>query len=97
SMYAPPGLFRYVHGEGWEDLGNPGGRVVSLTVHDGAILGSGYDLGYSGVYRYDDGTWSDWGTPPETTQTYSFMQHEGRLYVGTWPTGKVFRNGGDSQ
>jgi hypothetical protein len=27
----------------------------------------------------------------DNTQTYSFAQYEGRLYVGTWPSGRVYR------
>ncbi len=48
------------------------------------------DLHYSGVYRFDDPGWTDCGTPRVTTQTYSFMQHQGELFVGTWPIGNVF-------
>ena len=96
SLYAPAGLFRMEAPGAWEACGNPGGRTVALTVHDGAILGSGYDVDWGGVYRYgQDKQWTSWGVPPETTQTYSFMTHYGKLYVGTWPAGKVFRHAGD--
>jgi len=90
SLYAPAGLFRYDGGTTWTDLGNPGGRVEALGVHNGHLYGTGFDLGYSGVYRYDNPGWTDCGTPRETTQTYSFMQHQGELFVGTWPIGNVF-------
>lgn len=97
SLYAPPGLFRYSPGKGWIDLGNPGARVVALGIHDGAIYGSGYDIDYGGVYRFDseESTWTDCGTSADTTQTYSFATHRGRLFVGTWPSGRVYRYGGE--
>lgn len=90
SLYAPAGLFRYDGGTTWTDLGNPGGRVEALGVHNGHLYGTGFDLGFSGVYRFDNPGWTDCGTPRETTQTYSFMQHQGELFVGTWPIGNVF-------
>jgi len=90
SLYAPAGLFRYNGGTDWTDLGNPGGRVEALGVHNGHLYGTGFDMGFSGVYRYDNPGWTDCGTPRDTTQTYSFMQHNGELFVGTWPIGNVF-------
>jgi hypothetical protein len=90
SLYAPAGLFRYEGGMTWTDLGNPGGRVEALGVHDGHLYGTGFDEDFSGVSRFDNPGWTYCGAPPETTQTYSFMQHAGELYVGSWPSGKVF-------
>lgn len=93
SLYAPAGLFRYDGGTTWTDVGNPGGRVEALGVHNGQLLGAGFDLNYGGVYRFDDPGWTDMGTPPDTTQCYGFMQYEGNLFVASWPTGKVFELG----
>ncbi|GMV99126.1 MAG: hypothetical protein AMXMBFR84_02650 [Candidatus Hydrogenedentota bacterium] len=90
SLYAPAGLFRYEGGATWTDVGNPGGRVEALGVHNGQLLGTGFDEHFAGVYRFDDPGWTDFGAPPETTQTYSFMQYRGELFVGSWPSGKVF-------
>ncbi len=90
SLYAPAGLFRYDGGTTWTDVGNPGGRVEALGVHNGQLLGAGFDLDYGGAYRFDDPGWTDMGTPPNTTQCYGFMQYEGELFVASWPTGKVF-------
>ncbi|MBI2431792.1 MAG: LamG domain-containing protein [Candidatus Hydrogenedentes bacterium] len=96
SLYAPAGLWRMKWGGGWDNMGNPGGRIVALTVRDGAIYGSGYDENWGGVYRWDpEAKWADCGTPPGTTQTYSFATHYGNMYVGTWPSGKVFRYDGN--
>jgi hypothetical protein len=91
SMYAPPALFRYEGGKTWTDCGNPGGRVESLGVYRGHLYGSGWDAERGGVYRYDgERRWTDCGTPPGNTQTYSFAVHGGLLFVGTWPSGRVF-------
>jgi len=110
SIVAPPGLYRYEGGTTWTDCGNPGGglpsqanaasrpggRVESLAVYDGHLYGSGWDQAFAGVYRFNgSGTaWTDCGTPPGVTQTYSFAILGGRMYVGTWPGGRVFRYGG---
>jgi hypothetical protein len=90
SLYAPAGLYRFDGGTTWINLGNPGGRVEALGVHNGRVLGTGFDQDFAGVYGYDNPGWTDFGAPPETTQTYSFMQHQGELFVGSWPSGKVF-------
>ena len=95
SMYAPAGLFRYDDHQKWTECGAPNGRIEALAVHDGHLYGSGWDEARPGVYRYEGGVkWSDCGAPPNTTQTYSFAQHQGRMYIGTWPSGKVYRYGG---
>jgi hypothetical protein len=53
------------------------------------------------VYRYDGKAWTDCGqvgTPDDkNTQTYSFAVYFGKLYVGTWPSGKVYRYDGDEK
>ncbi len=90
SLYAPAGLFRYDGGTTWTDLGNPGGRVEALGVYNGHLYGTGFDEFFSGVSRFDDPGWTYCEAPPDTTQTYSFMQHGGELFVGSWPSGKVF-------
>lgn len=90
SLYAPMGFFRYDGGETWTDLGTAGGRVEALGVHNGALYGTGFDQDYAGVSRFNGGSWTYLGAPPETTQTYSFIQYRGALHVGSWPSGKVF-------
>lgn len=90
SLYAPAGLFRYEGGTAWTDLGHPGGRIEALGVHDGHLYGTGFDEEFAGVSRFDDPGWTYLGAPPDTTQTYSFMQYQGELMVGSWPSGKVF-------
>jgi hypothetical protein len=51
------------------------------------------------VYRYDGRGWTDCGQlgGPDNTQTYSFAVHQGRLCVGTWRSGRVFRYVADDQ
>jgi concanavalin A-like lectin/glucanase superfamily protein len=95
SMYSP-GLHRWDGATGWEDCGHPGGRVGAMTAFNGYLYAGGYDADYGGVHRFDGESWFNCGGPPDTTQTYSFMQYGGDLYVGTWPTGSVFRYGGDT-
>ncbi|MFO0880597.1 MAG: LamG-like jellyroll fold domain-containing protein [Gemmataceae bacterium] len=90
SLYRPAGFFRYEGGQRWSDCGTPGGkRVVALAVFRDHLYASSYDGGH--VYRYDGKTWTDLGRLGENTQTYSFVVYGGRLLVGTWPSGRVYR------
>jgi hypothetical protein len=94
SLYRPAGFFRYEGERSWQSCGTPGGkRVEALCVFNAHLFASGYDEGH--VYRYDGSSWTDCGPLGENTQTYSFAIHEGGLYAGTWPSGKVFRYAGD--
>lgn len=100
SLYRPAGFFRFDGPSGWCRLPVPQGidpgssastprRVEALMVHDGFIYASSYDGGH--VYRFDGRDWTDCGQLGDNTQTYSFAQYEGRLYTGTWPSGRVYR------
>lgn len=106
SLYRPAGFFRFEADtadsspERWTKLPVPRGpdpvsgnqvekRVESLTVFNKYLYASSYDGGR--VYRFDGTQWTDCGLLGDNTQTYSFVQYMGRLYVGTWPSGKVFR------
>lgn len=106
SLYRPAGFFRYEpesSGSGigqWTSLPVPTGldpttsnavekRVEALTVFDKYLYASSYDGGH--VYRFDGTQWTDCGLLGDNTQTYSFAQYQGKLHVGTWPSGKVFR------
>lgn len=96
SMYDPPGVYRYEGGTTWKSCGHSGGRIAAMTVHRGNLYGSGYDVEFPGVYRYAGGEeWENCGAPPGVTQSYSFAQHFGEMYLGTWPGGRVFRYDGD--
>ena len=90
SLYRPAGFFRYEADGRWTALDVPDGkRVESLGVYNGYLWATSYDGGR--VYRYDGNSWRDFGQLGDNTQTYSFAIHHGRLCVGTWPSGKVFR------
>jgi len=106
SLYRPAGFFRYEpaspeSGTGeWTSLPVPIGldptsdsmvekRVEALTVYDKYLYASSYDGGH--VYRFDGTAWTDCGQLGGNTQTYSFAQYQGKLHVGTWPSGKVYR------
>jgi hypothetical protein len=98
SLYRPAGFFRYDGEQKWTSLATPGGkRVEAMCVHNGQLFASGYDEAH--VYRFDGQQWTDCGQVGDSTntQTYSFALHHGRIYVGTWRTGKVFRYDGDNQ
>jgi hypothetical protein len=46
------------------------------------------------VYRYDDqnDAWTGCGQIGEETQMYCFSVHRGAIYVGTWPSCKMYRS-----
>lgn len=106
SLYRPAGFFRYEPESSecgtaqWEALPVPMGldstakvmvekRVEALTVFEKYLYASSYDGGH--VYRFDGNGWTDCGLVGDNTQTYSFAQYQGKLHVGTWPSGKVYR------
>jgi len=96
SMYAPAGFFRYDGGNTWTDCGVPDGkRVEQLSVYNGDLFATSYDGGL--VFRFDGGKWTHCGQLGDNTQTYAFAINEGRLHVGTWPSGKVFRYVADNE
>ena len=52
-------------------------------------------VGTDGAFRLEsDGTWAGCGNQAQETQIYSIGIHSGQMYVGTWPSGKVFRYDG---
>lgn len=103
SLYRPAGFFRFEpgadnkqlaaanHRGNWIRLPLPEGgkRVESLGVFGSSLFATSYDNGH--VYRFDGNSWSDTGAVGDNTQTYGFAQHDGELYVSTWPSGRVFR------
>ena len=96
SMYKPAGFFRYQADGKWASLSVPDAkRVAALGAYNGFLWATSYDGGR--VYRYDGASWKDFGRLGDNTQTYSFAIHRGRLCVGTWPSGKVYRLKDDEQ
>jgi hypothetical protein len=58
----------------------------------GVVVPAREASGGGGIFRYDgDDRWTARGMQPDTTQIYSIETYGGRMYIGTWPTGLVFR------
>jgi hypothetical protein len=91
SFYETAGVYRYEGAREWRFCGNAAGkRINTLTVHDGHLYGTSYDVGQ--IFRYDGGQdWVSVGVLPGATQGYGFATYEGKLHVSTWPRGSVFR------
>jgi hypothetical protein len=92
SLYRPSGFFRYEGGAHWTACATPEKRVEAMGVFDGYLWATSYDGGH--VFRFDGTEWTDCGqlgSSEENTQTYSFAVYQGRLHVGTWRTGRVYR------
>ena len=83
-----------VHGGALYGAGNDHADVdsaIALT-KAGVVVPARSAAGGGGVFRYDGGErWTSRGLQPDTTQLYSIETYGGRLHVGTWPTGLVFR------
>lgn len=83
-----------VHGGALYGAGNDHAHVdsaIALT-RAGVVVPARSASGGGGVFRYDGGErWTSRGLQPDTTQLYSIETYGGRLHVGTWPTGLVFR------
>jgi hypothetical protein len=63
----------------------------------GVVVPARSEAGGGGVFRYEGGDrWTGRGLQPDTTQLYSIETYGGRMHIGTWPTGLVFR-GEDSE
>lgn len=98
SLYKPAGFFRYEGERRWTTCPVPNGkRVEAMCEYDDQLFASSYDEGH--VFRYNGQAWKDCGQVggSENTQTYSFAVHYGRLYVGTWRSGKVYRYSSDDR
>ena len=83
-----------VHGGALYGAGNDHVHVdsaIALT-RAGIVVPARSATGGGGVFRYDGGDrWTSRGLQPDTTQLYSIETFAGRMHVGTWPTGLVFR------
>ena len=65
--------------------------AIALT-KAGVVVPARSTAGGGGVFRYDgDDRWTSRGLQPDTTQVYSIETYGGRMHVGTWPKGLVFR------
>ena len=82
-----------VHAGALYGAGNDHAHVDSAIAHDqGGRRGAGTrGPGGGGVFRYDgDERWTARGLQPDTTQLYSIETYDGRMHIGTWPTGSCF-------
>jgi Concanavalin A-like lectin/glucanases superfamily len=83
-----------VHAGDLYGAGNDHAQVDSAIAMTkaGVVVPARETTGGGGVFRYDGGeAWTSRGLQPDTTQLYSIETYGRRMYVGTWPTGKVFR------
>ena len=83
-----------VHAGALYGAGNDHAQVDSAIAMTkaGVVVPAREATGGGGVFRYDGGEgWTSRGLQPDTTQLYSIETYGGRMYVGTWPTGQVFR------
>lgn len=82
--------YRYDGDRKWSFVGNPGGRLGAFLVHNDALHATVF--GKQGFARYKgEDKWQPLGVVPNTGQTYSAVIYRGRICLGTWPTGTVFR------
>ncbi|MDP6060523.1 MAG: LamG domain-containing protein [Pirellulaceae bacterium] len=88
--------FRYEGDQKWTFVGNPGGRLGAFLVHNGSLYATVF--GKQGFARYEgEAAWQPLGVVPNTGQTYSAVIYQGRICLGTWPTGTVFQFDGPNR
>jgi hypothetical protein len=88
-------VFRYAGGTKWDDVGKLGQELeaMPLLVYNGKMYGGTLPL--AEVYRYDgDMNWARIGRVDETPdvkyrRAWSMAVFQGRLFVGTLPSGHV--------
>jgi hypothetical protein len=88
--------FRYEGDKKWTFVGNPGGRLGAFLVYNGSLYATVF--GKQGFARYEgEAAWQPLGIVPNTGQTYSAVIYQGRICLGTWPTGTVFQFDGPNR
>lgn len=83
-----------VHAGALYGAGNDHAQVDSAIAMTkaGVVVPARSAAGGGGVFRYDGGEqWTSRGLQPDTTQLYSIETYGGRMHIGTWPSGLVFR------
>lgn len=86
-----------LHGGALYGAGNDHAHVDSAIAMTkaGVVVPARDASGGGGIFRYDgDDRWTSLGLQPDTTQVYSIETLGGRMYIGTWPNGLVFRGVG---
>jgi hypothetical protein len=89
-------VYVYDGDQRWRECGEFPGWPHTLLVHDDR-LHAAYPRGE--VYAYDGDTWENLGNPhgstTECNQIHALGVHNGELYAGSWPLGKMaVRRGG---
>lgn len=82
------------HAGSFYGAGNDHAHVESAIAMTkaGVVVPARETSGGGGIFRYDGGDrWTARGLQPDTTQVYSIETYGDRMYIGTWPTGLVFR------
>ncbi len=78
-----------VHDAAWTDHGRPSASTImvcALAVHNGSLYSATWEAGQSDtghVYRLEDETWVDCGTPGEANAVTRLAVHAGGLYART--------------
>ncbi len=100
KLYAAPTYKRQIHvyegGRNWRAIG-PDVPIMSMGCWNGGLYAmtgasAATATGINDIYRMDtSGQWESLGHPHGSRQNYSFVVHNGRPWVGTWPAGDIFR------
>jgi hypothetical protein len=88
-----------VHAGSLYGAGNDHAHVDSAIAMTkaGVVVPAREASGGGGVFRYDEADrWTSCGLQRDTTQVYSIETYQDRMYIGTWPTGLVYRAEGPS-
>jgi len=88
--YEPPDQWRPVHHRrGWVGFES---EVMGMAMYNGMMYAGSLPSAF--VYRMDEDRWTNVGcidpTPVNLRRAWTFAVHDGRLYGGTLPTGKVW-------
>jgi len=90
SGQVPGYCYEYQGGQKWKVCGEFDGRPHTMAVHDERLYAA-FPKGE--VYAYDGQSWENLGNPlgsyDECNQIHSLGIHNGELYIGSWPKGKV--------
>ncbi|MDP2324561.1 MAG: hypothetical protein Q8N51_11085, partial [Gammaproteobacteria bacterium] len=89
----------YVGGEEWRVCGVYQSHIHPMGVHDRKLYVGAFDaitvggMRQAAVFSYDGKEWTNLGCPlgaaEPATQLHALEVYRGKLYVTTWPTGKV--------
>ena len=98
---SPDICYRYEGDGRWTALRGPGELTMSLGVYHGHLYATANyrNPDRHRLFRYDEGkdAWEGCGKIEQASQVYAQAIHRGKLYVATYPFGKVYRyDGGET-